>query len=183
MDVVTNAIIAVLLLVVAYAVFLYVRTGTGKKKKGLCNSCEGQVSNNARKCPHCGEPNPHGKVGIGKIAGAIFIVLVFVGFIERSATPRVAGDMTSGDICSTTGYILQKQLAPAFKMHTVPCNAVSIGNGLVEIHGGYISPLAPDEPIHYTARGAVHGDSLRIDEIDVHGITKGFIPYEKFGYQ
>lgn len=91
MDVISNTVVIAGVIAGGYAVFRYLKTGTGKKKEGICNVCEGLVSPNARKRPHCGDPNPHGKISKLKIgiaaALSLFIIGTFAPDSRRSTSP------------------------------------------------------------------------------------------------
>lgn len=69
-------------------------------KLGVCKSCRGKVSDEARTCPHCGQPDPYDEqwsaslrpfLDRGDLIGAIKLVREITGWGLKEAKDFVDG--------------------------------------------------------------------------------------------
>lgn len=109
---------------------------------------------------------------IGVLASALFMS-------GCGGDPPVVGDMTSRNICETSGYLIRQQLGNGFRTVHHECHVTSLGGGGVQIDSGYTSPLGPS--LRYTARGSVSGRTLTMRDIRVHGVDEDFFPFRELG--
>jgi len=106
----------------------------------------------------------------------IILISFLIGCAEKA--PAVAGKMDESTVCSTSGYIIRKNLGKAFKTAGISCTVKNIGGNSVEIKSGYTSPLGPT--LYYTAIGVVSGNNLKLEKIKVQNIDNDFVPFYKF---
>ncbi|WP_432472061.1 hypothetical protein [Amphritea sp. HPY] len=109
------------------------------------------------------------------------IIMAIIGLLLSACDtePPVAGSMSVTTVCSTAGYLIRQRLGREFKTVNEPCRVSSLGGERVEIESGYVSPIGQTR-LRYTAIGVVYGNTLRLDEIRVHGVDAAFIPFQNF---
>lgn len=117
--------------------------------------------------------------GESTVPQLILVALVSLLLGACSDGPPLVGTMTKTDLCRAVESALREQLDMFVITEGQECT-VEVGAGdSVEVISRYKSPLGSKHP--FVARGQFADDALELAEIQVEGVSDGFVPFAELG--